>query len=317
MAVTGSVVESNLPFDARIIEEAVLLAIAGRPEEGRFRRLRDRIYESEDLEEREKQFQEFHADWFLHLRLDFPLRTALQEYPSLQEKTRLCAVIPAASPQDEGADLYGAATSPSGADDAKPAIAIKLRPKTLINTSTLLPFLRHELMHIADMLDPRFGYEPFLPQSGFSSSHDNLVRERYRVLWDTWIDGRLQRRGLASPISRHKRWTQFLETFSFLGPAAQETFTKLYESDVQTHRDLIELAQSPEATLQLRQDDAIPRARRCPLCCFPAYQFAGGGELPAGALGQIRADYPNWRVEEGLCIQCADLYRARSSSARM
>ena len=49
---------------------------------------------------------------------------------------------------------------------------------------------------------------------------------------DTWIDGRLQRRGLAGLVGRHKRRTQFLETFPALGPAADEVFTKLYESDV-------------------------------------------------------------------------------------
>ena len=314
MAVTGSArFESYLQFDAGIVEEAVLLAIAGHPEEPRFRRQRDRIYEIEDGEERERGFQEFHASWFQRLGLDRPLAMALQEESLLREKTWLCAVTPAASPQDEGADLYGAAASPSGADGAKPAIAIKLRPKTLLNTSVLLPFLRHELMHVADMLDPRFGYEPFLPQFGLGSSHDNLVRERYRILWDTWIDGRLRRRGLVGPISRHTRWTQFLATFPCLGPAAQEAFTKLYESDVQTHRALLEVAQSPETTLHRPQDPAH-RARHCPLCRFPAYHFANVAELPAGALNEIAADYPNWRAEEALCIQCADLYRARCST---
>jgi hypothetical protein len=62
--------------------------------------------------------------------------------------------------------------------------------------------LRHELMHVADMLDPAFGYERSLPTSDDGPSADNIVRDRYRVLWDVTIDGRLARAGLAHPDAR-------------------------------------------------------------------------------------------------------------------
>jgi hypothetical protein len=305
--------ESYLQFDTRIIEEALLLSIAGHAEEPRFRRGRDRIYEIQDGEEREKQFKEFHASWFQHLHLDHPLVAALQEQRSLPEKTRLCAVTAALSAQDEGADLYATPASLTGKAAERPAIAIKLRPKTLVDAAILLPFLRHELMHVADMLDPSFGYEAFLPQSGFSSSRDNLVRERYRVLWNVWIDGRLHRRGLAGPVSCDRRWTQFLDAFPSLGHAGQDAFNRLYESVVQTHHDLIELAQSWDATFEGRRD-AIPRSRQCSLCRFPTFDFANVAELSPAVLHEIVADYDNWRPEEALCLQCADLYRARSSA---
>ena len=311
MGSENAVSESYLQFDARLAEEALLLAITGHPEERQFRRMRDRIYEVEDMEERERRFQDCHAEWFQHLALDRPLRIVFEENPALRQRTRICAVTIAVSTRDEGADLYGTAESPAETGDSKPSIAIKLRPRTLLNTASLLPLLRHELTHVADMMEPGFGYEPVLPKSEFGTTYDNLVRERYKVLWDTWIDGRLHRRGLSGPVSREKRRDQFLQAFPTLGPSAEEVFSKLWESTVQTHQAFMERAQNPQ-TMFLPLQDATPRAGRCPLCRFPAYHFAAGAELPSEVLDKIRADYPQWRTEEGLCIQCADLYRARS-----
>lgn len=289
---------SYLQFDARLVEEVVLLRISGHSEERNFRRTRDHIYEIEDLEEREKRFREFHGQWFQRLLFDRPLVEALDEQPVLKEKTRLCAVTPAMSRKDEGADLHGAGVQ-------KPAIVLKLRPAALLDEANLLPLLRHELMHVVDMLDPRFGYEPLLPQSGLGSAHDNLVRERYRVLWDTWITGRLDRRGWTEPAARLKRWSQFAKTFAFLGAAAQTTFDGVYNSDSQTHRAFVELSSNRAVTLD---------GRSCPLCRFPAYRLATGGNLPPEVLDEIASEHPGWQPAQGLCDQCADLYRAREIS---
>ncbi|MBI2149068.1 MAG: hypothetical protein HYU27_00485 [Acidobacteria bacterium] len=287
---------SHLQFDARLVEETVLLQISGHSEERNFRRTRDRIYEIEDLEEREKRFREFHGQWFQRLQFDRPFVEALDEQPVLREKTRLCAVTPAMSRKDEGADLHGPGVR-------KPVIVLKLRPGALLDKANLLPFLRHELMHVVDMLDPHFAYEPLLPQSGLGSGHDNLVRERYRELWDAWITGRLDRRGWTEPGARLKRWTPFAKTFAFLGAAAQAAFDGVYDSDSQTHRAFVELASNPAVTLD---------GRSCPLCRFPAHRLAAGGNLPPAVLDEILASHPGWQPEHGLCVQCADLYRARS-----
>lgn len=301
-----------LQFDARLVEEAVLLAIAGHPEERTFRKMRDRVYQIEDGEEREERFQSFHGRWFTDLKLGRPVETALGEQPSLIERTRLCAVAPAVSAQDEGADLHGFRKGVSVESGVKPAIIITLRPVSFLNGPALLRLLRHELMHTADMLDPQFGYESVLPHSDFGSSHDNLVRERYRVLWDTWIDGRLERRGWASPGVREKRWAQYREAFTFLGAEAQKEFDGLCASDTASHRAFVEFARNPAGSGNRRPvRDGKPLATSCPLCRFPTYQFADGANLSSGALREIAADYPEWRPEHGLCAQCAELYRSR------
>jgi len=53
-------------------------------------------------------------------------------------------------------------------------------------------------------------------------SRDNVQRDRYRVLWDVTIDGRLARslRADQPGASRDARWREFAATFSMLGDAA-------------------------------------------------------------------------------------------------
>ena len=297
---------SYLRFDARLVEEAVLLGIAGRPEEREFRKMRNRIYEVEDSEKRDKGFERFHGGWFFDLGLGRPVETALREQPFPLEKTRLCAAAPAAPAQDEGADLYGFGASPNDSGGAKPAIVIKLRPASFLDATSLLRLLRRELMHLADMLEPRFGYEAFLPELG--SSHANLVRERYRVLWDTWTDGRLDRRGWAAPDGRQKSWDRFLRTFSFLGAEVRDKFENLYGSGSASHHAFVEFALNPSAADPRPVTGGTPMAALCPLCRFPSYDLANAADLPPDTLHEITADYPEWRPEHGLCCQCAGLY---------
>src|SRR3989338_11277368 len=98
-------------FDARLVEEAVLLRLQDDPLEHRFRRDRDRIYEIADSQERERKFCELHASWFASLRLDRTVRATLAEQPLLLLEARRCSIVPAVSAQDEGSDLYGASGS--------------------------------------------------------------------------------------------------------------------------------------------------------------------------------------------------------------
>jgi hypothetical protein len=302
---------SYLQFDAHLVEEAVLLRISRHAGEPFFRRMRNRIYEIENPEEREDRFRRFHGDWFLRLQLGHPLETALAEQPELRKKTRLCAVVTAITRQDEGADLHGVTRQPDAADALPPVIVIKLRPNALMDETGVLPFLRHELMHIADMLDPAFGYEPLLPRSALGPSHENLIRERYKVLWDTWISGRLQRRGWAGPAIRQTRWDQFAKAFSFLGATAEAKFAGVYESGAQTHRAFVELATTAAVS---ENESGKPQARFCPLCRFPTYNLNSAADLAATVLDEIAADHPGWQPHQGLCDQCAELYRTRDIS---
>ncbi|MBI4464880.1 MAG: hypothetical protein HY647_09275 [Acidobacteria bacterium] len=303
-----------LEYDPRLVEEAVLLSLEGHPEEMLFRRERDRIYELADAEEREGRFRKFHGQWFVRLQLGRPLVEALEEQSSLMQPTRRCCVLPAISTVEEGADLHDWLGPARAAGQRPTAIAIRLQTRRLLEPTGLQAWLRQELMHLADMLDPNFGYERWAPTSDLGPAHAYLVRDRYRVLWNTWIDGRLHRRGWLPEAVREKRLAEFLATFPMLGSQAEDKYHELWESDSQTHASLMAFAQNPAGHADASRQ-GVSQSQVCPLCRFPTFQLVrSAADLSQEALGEIAADFPNWQPEQSLCSQCAELYRVRRQS---
>ncbi len=300
-----------IEYDPRFVEAAVLLRLDGDPEEKRFRRARDLIYELQDVEVREGRFHEFHAEWFLQFQLGQPIREALAEQPIVVQQTRRRVVLPAPSAREEKADLYELLNNPKDAVPEK-ALLLQLKPQRLLDAAQLRIWLRHELMHVADMLDPCFGYERVAPAE-LGPAYANLLRDRYRVLWDTWIDGRLTRRGALPEDAREKRLKEFIATFPGLGQQAEARFQEIFDSDSQTHAGLMCFARNPET--ELSQAHEIAGGRICPLCRFPTFRLMDiAAGLPPDVKKGIAEDFPDWRPEQGLCCQCADLYQARNLS---
>jgi hypothetical protein len=108
--------------------------------------------------------------------------------------------------------------------------------------------LRHELVHVRDMVDPRFGDDPSLPSVDGGPMRVKLALQRYRVLWDTVIDGRLFGSGRAGPRAREVRRAEFAAAFGTLGKSDQE-FERWFGMTAPTHRGLLEVR---------------PRAATCP-----------------------------------------------------
>jgi hypothetical protein len=286
-------------YEPRLVEEAVLRGVAGRPEEGEFRRARDLLYEVGDPDERDQAFCAFHGRWFQRLGMCQPLEEALGERAVLGEQVRRCAVVRARNRKEEGAELF---VSPDPAIGR--SIGLQLRPESFLAPAQLLGLLRHELLHLADMLDPAFGYQPELaiPEEGLAR---RLVQDRYRALWDTAIDGRLLREGRAPGQVRQRRLLDFARAFPMLGP---EHFARFFDGGDHPHAELVACARNPAQAL------GLPEAadRRCPLCAFPSYDFEPGPEnLPIPLVERIQAHFPAWDPGQGLCRQCADLYRGR------
>lgn len=289
-------------YDARLVEEVVLRALPGRPEEGEFRQSRDHFYELGDPDERDQVFRTFHGQWFQRLGMCQPLEDALAERPILNQRTRRCAVIRARSKKEEGAELF---VSPDPA--AGRSIGLQLRSESFLYPAQLLGLLRHELLHIADMLEPGFGYQPelHLPEEGMAR---RLVQDRYRVLWDAAIDGRLVREGRAPARVRQRRLQDFARAFPVLGAGLESHFSRFFDREGLTHAQLLACARDPVQALGLQE----VVDRRCPLCTFPSYSFEPAPEhlLPV-LVRQIREHFPAWQPSQGLCRQCADLYRGR------
>jgi hypothetical protein len=151
-------------------------------------------------------------------------------------------VLAAFSLRDEGADLLDRVTPRRQASGC--LLVIRLRPETLIDPGAAQRLLRHELIHVADMLDPRFGYDRRLPASDDGSTGDLVTRDRYRVLWDVTIDGRLVRAGLAQADVRARRWIEFSATFAALGDGRRAAFDDWFETTAPTHQGLLAFARA-------------------------------------------------------------------------
>ncbi len=300
-------------YDPRLIEEAVLLGLKGHPESKRYFRERNRLYEIENPEERERNFQQLDRQWFIHLGLAAPIEQAIDEQRSLESSTRYCLVAPARKRTEEEAELF---VIPEEGLKGKeqPTVRILLRPESFLKPSALLTFLRHEFLHITDMLDPVFGYQPSLPSNEGGPAYDALLRERYRVLWDATIDGRMVRRRWLPASLRTQHLDYFSRTFSMLGEQTEQHFSSFFDIEPHTHSMLVAFALNPGATT-LAGTLQSHAGGRCALCRFPTHSFEPHPEgLDKNVVDEIKGDFPGWQPSLGLCRQCADLYRARRLS---
>jgi hypothetical protein len=212
-------------------------------------------------------------------------------------------VVRACGGRDEGADLADILVG----DREVLTLVLRLCPETLLGAAARLnALLHHELTHVADMLEPMFGYRRELPPSTDGPSADNILRDRYRVLWDTTIDGRMTRAGRAAATARESRWREFATTFGMLEGECRATFDRWFAEDRPTHEQILAFATLPGGDAQARMSG------RCPVCRFPVFALDSRGDTMTEAVADlIRAEQPHWRRGEGLCSQCFDLYEAR------
>jgi hypothetical protein len=338
-------------FDLRLVEEAVLLATDALPREQRraFRLERDPIYEERDAARRDAAFRRLHEAWFVRLRLADPVFGLLGEHPGIPGAVSRVLVLPALSAKEEGADLHevrGRIGSPAPAP--QPALLLRVRPRGLVDPGDAAPGLRRDLLHVADMLDPSFGYDQGRRIAGDDGpSKGTLVLGRFRVVWDTSVDGRLQARGRLPRGGEEMRRREFLAAFGRLSPGAGETFRRLFEGPRPTQEEMLAIASAPAGDLMggigtAESGAAVPPAAappaavpsgavapaavspaaragtsaRCPLCRFPTTSFhRRPTELGPGIHALIRMDFPDWAPARGICLQCADLYAARVGEA--
>lgn len=300
----------RIDYQPQLVEEAVLLAMRGHEDEHLFRYERNQVYERFPADERETAFQQLHQSWFDILKMNRPLLQCLDTWPLLREATQQCLVMKARAPKEAGAELYRAAESRAHGEYPPQTILIQLAAQTLTQPEAALVFFRHELLHIADMLDPRFEYAPNFPKSDAGPAHDHLLQNRYAVLWDVIIDGRLHQRGWAAPVAREKHFENFKRVFSGPEEKITKVFEHFFERNSHTHHELIAFAQRPEKWLQ--SGAAVSSARsRCALCSFPTVQLLAAEELRAEVRREIQAQFPAWHEAAPICRQCADLYEAR------
>ncbi len=235
----------RVTYDAVLVEEAVLLAERHlrAADVATFRAERDRVYDVHDPDERDARFEALHGRWFIQLGLDRPLHEVLSELPEVLRRTLGCRVLPAVSRREEMADVR--AEVGAAAATTLPTIVVRLRPQLLLDPEAVRRLLRREFLHVADMLDPAFDYRKELPRVDQDPAVVNLLRERYRVLWDATIDGRLCRGGLLGTGARATRLSEFTRAFPMLSEGAEEVFAPWFDGPRPTHAAMVAFIQEP------------------------------------------------------------------------
>ncbi len=299
--------DDRIDFHPRLVERTVWAALCGQREMAAFQRGREPAYAKTDPDERDAAFTRVNSDWFLRLALDAPVRQAFSEQAAALSALLRVLFVPVDREADQGAELYVASAQ-------ERSVVVSVRPEVLAVPARALDFLRRELMHIADMLDPAFEYEPALPPQPAGPTLDRLLQDRYRVIWDCSVDGRLARRGVCAADTRERRGREFAAAFGFLGEKTGEAFARVFDGPRPRHPEFVVMATDPAGGFGVGPGSAR-RPGRCPLCGCPTFDFEPApAALPAAALTAIRAEFPSWWPEQGLCPQCADLYRARAMS---
>jgi hypothetical protein len=301
----------QLRYEEDFIEAAVFLCASGRRKGvpalqiSRFHREREKLYGILDPDERNAAFFKLHLEWFREWGLEAPLNGLLEEFPLLRQHLAAVAVRKCQGRNDEGAELY---VNESGRRTG----LLALRVERFADDRALTNYLRHEFTHLHDMLDPAFGYSPMLDLPGLNAAQKRLANERYRLLWDISIDGRLAAAGQMPMATREQHASAFGRGYSFWPEAKQaETFATLWKNGRPRHADFLELIADPRG---LRESHRPGPGAPCPLCDFPTFSWGDGEALAPELARRIAAEFPTWSPEQGLCHRCQETYQALASA---
>lgn len=311
----------KIRYEPALLDELVLQRLALDEREGNrragfwYRLQAEQIYSTVPPEDREQAFAVLHERLIHRWGYERLLRRSLSRFRRLRRRVATLWVLSAANPSEEGADLVG----------TPPALraTLRTRPARWSEPERLQPWLRHELAHLEDMLDPRFGYARVARLSPDVPALENLVRERLGVLWDVYIDGRLAR-SAGEPQLREQCLRRFQAAFDpCLGDRATAAFERLWDADRITYDELLAMARDPtvlERWVGFPANDrrapltAARPGAPCPACGFPTHTWAPAAALnEAGVRARVRVDLPTWEPEWGLCERCLEHYRAQAA----
>lgn len=302
----------ELRYDEDFVEAAAFLCTSGRRKGvsslqiARFHRERERLYAILDPDERNTAFFRLHLEWFREWGLEKLLTDLVREFPLLPRRLSVLAVRKTRGKNDEGAELY---VNESGQRSA----IVALPPESFERDGTLRNYLRHEFTHLSDMLCPHFGYRPVLELPGLNAAQQRLARERYRLLWDITIDGRLAGTGQTPMANREQHESAFARGYSFWPEARRTaTFDSLWRNAAPRHEEFLALIADPRG---LREAHRPAPGASCPLCDFPTFAWVPEGALSIDLARIITAEYPGWTVEQGLCGRCLETYQALAGTA--
>ena len=268
----------------------------------RFHHEREKLYSILDPDERNTAFFKLHLEWFREWALEKTLIGLADEFPLLRTELTALVFRKARVKNDEGAELY------VSAENGRAGV-VALRVERFEQPEELARFLRHEFMHVHDMVNPAFGYSPQMHLPGQNAAQQRLTRERYRLLWDITIDGRLTTSSRATVGNRQQHIASFERAFGFWPESKRdEMFNQLWKNSDPRHGTLLEIAADPREVKS--SHEPLPGAP-CPLCGFATFNWAEAGRLCGQTLAAMQREFPHWTPEQGACGRCAQIYVAQ------
>lgn len=294
-------------YDPNLVEQTVFLAThQDRRAERELHSDLDPLYSLPEGQAREAEFRKVYGEFFARLGLGSVVRDLLAEHPLIEREVAQCVVREAPRSRAECAELYVRASNGT-TDPMDRTLIIQICARSALNPEGLVLRMRRELLHVADMLDERFGYR----QEAFDGppSRQNLDRDRYRVLWDVYTEGRLTRRGKGDEKTVETLKRAFERTFRGRDSHSLGVFNRVLQATELTHQQILQWARSTE----LLFGDEVPQAKRsgelCPLCSFPTTDwFSFDASSERRVIEAIRSDFTSWSPEKGACRQCAEVY---------
>ena len=307
----------NILYDPYMVEEIVFSKL--REIEGtgnmelyeQYHNLSDRIYELDDEDERSDGFVELNKEFFNTLGFSEVVRGVVNEFPEFHEKIEEIHIRKPTTMIEVGSDLV---------DERRKAV-IRLFPEQFMDITHLRKFIRHELMHVVDMLGEKFGYKE--GKLAKLPVEETIVREKYKLFWDIFIDSRLEKRGKETVRSKDERFGEFEKLYARLpADGKKAVFEGLWKEENLTHDKAVELAKDFTKLVAVyggTLQEGVKEAKKvlipgspCPLCSFPTFNWLDTASLDEQIIRLIKADFPDWQIYDGICDRCAECYTVRA-----
>ncbi len=304
----------RIEYEPNLVEQSVLFA--ARQDAalmGQLHGATDPLYQLTDATQQESRFREVYAGFFRRLGFDAVLPHLLEERPLIAEHVGRCIARQAANARKEAAELYVKDEEESPSPSTR-SLFIFVTADSLLKPKELEHRMQSELLHTSDMLDYRFGYV----KDSLAGHHprQNLIRDRYRVLWDIFVEGRLHREGRRDSEAEARLQEQLARVFGRAANGrAAEAFARVFGAVGLTHGQMLAWAQSPadlfENSAGAKQNGGPDLGGPCPLCAFTTYDWIQPSDLLSATIPAIQSDFPTWQPHDGVCRQCAEIYMNR------
>lgn len=314
----------KIEYDPNLIEEVIFKELKVREEKGDFaltaeyHSCTDPVYENFPLDERPSQFKKI--EWGFFKKLGFPMviKEVLDEFPVFEEKVSGCVIAKAVNPFDEGSYL----TKGMNQDAGQKRLVVKLLSDRFADIPYLKKLMRHELMHAVDMLSESYGYRD--ERLGGNPMEESIVKERYSVFWDIYVDSRLLKEGKQTISDKEGRYREFESLYKKIPEEVKiAIFDVLWGDEGLTHDRILGLAKDVNEVIKIsdglpvryanKKKKTILPGAQCPLCQFRTYYWAEDIEQDACLVDAIKKDFPGWEPEDGVCGQCIEAYKVKSS----